>query len=191
MSADSGERSPEPQASLAILRRRAQLLAAPVISPREVVLAQDMLGFQIGTERYAIETRYVCRVLRDSPVTRLPVSDANVLGLFSLQGELLLVFDLARLLGTPQVRALESTSLLVLGRDQPELAVAVDTFEGTEQLDAAGLLEPASTQERENVFVRGVTPDARLVLDGAALLSDPRLYIDEAIGVAIGKRGER
>ena len=187
--------SSEAQARRALLRQRAQLLAAPVVSPRELVLAQDMLGFQIGPERYAVENRYVWRVLRDIPITQLPVADPKVLGLFSLQGELLLVFDLAHLLGAQrmdrrQAAAPAHSYLLVLGRDQPELAVAVDAFEGTEQLEAAGLLEPAAAHERDNAFVRGVTADARLVLDGATLLTDPRLYIDEAIGAAIGTRGE-
>jgi purine-binding chemotaxis protein CheW len=181
----------EAAAQLGVLRKRAQLLAAPVVSPRELVLAQDMLGFLIGSERYAIDTRYVWRALRETLITRLPVSDPHVLGLLSLQGELLLVFDLARLLGAQPTLAAEHAYLLVLGRDQPELAFAVDSFEGTEQLDASSILPAAAAAERENAFVRGVTTDARMVLDGATLLADPRLYVDEVIGAPISIRGER
>jgi purine-binding chemotaxis protein CheW len=196
MSGDFSKAGPAPMpaeatAPLAVLRKRAQLLAAPVISPRELVLAQDMLGFLIGSERYAIETCYVWRALSETEITRLPVADPHVLGLFSLQGELLLVFDLARLLGAPPVQRTERSYLLVLGRDQPELAFAVDAFEGTERLDASGVLDAAVAAERENAFVRGVTSDARLVLDGATLLADPRLYIDEVISAPVSTRGER
>jgi len=173
----------------AVLRQRAQLLAAVVAIPGAAAVEQSLLGFQVDSELYSIETSFVCRALRDVEITPLPIADACVLGLFSLQGELLLAFDLASLLRGRSAQRAARRSLLVLGREQAELAVAVDDFEGTLQLSAAELLEPPQGRG-ENVFVRGVTADARLVLDAAALLADPRLYIDESNSSPMGTRGQ-
>lgn len=173
---------------LAVLRQRAQRLAAPLVAPRPDTLTHDVLCFRLGVELHAVETCFVWRALREAVITPLPVADPCVLGLFNLQGELLPVFELARLLGAQLTAASGRRNLLVLGREQPELAVAVDSFEQTEQLDVASWLEPAAGPARESPFVRGVTPDARLVLDGAALLSDARLYIDESTSAGVSAR---
>jgi chemotaxis signal transduction protein len=175
---------------LAVLEQRAQRLATPASALRPDTLVHDVLCFRLGVEQHAIETCFVWRALREVPVTPLPVADPCVLGLFNLQGELLPVFELAHLLGVQLPAAGGPRNLLVLGREQPELAVAVDGFEETERLDVASWLEPGPGPARASPFVRGVTPGARVVLDGAALLSDARLYIDESSAVVTARTRE-
>ncbi len=77
--------------------------------------------------------------------------------------------------------------ILVLGNERAEFGLLVDAVQEVLHLRLEDVLEPpASLQGLGRECLRGVTGDALIVLDGAALLQDQRLFID--VDVAEGKR---
>lgn len=164
---------------LEVLRARARRLAQPLITGLQLGAGLEVLSFTLGRERYAIETRYLFGTRRPSPLTPLPMVGPQVAGLTNVHGELLVVFDLRVLLGVERRAQQDTTHFLLLGQEEMELAVEVDGLDSVETLDPLTLLDPtAPLGSGARTHLRGMTRDALLVLDGAALLADERLYVD-------------
>lgn len=168
-------------AAAMILRERAQRLAQPLAAAVDVREGLEVLSFMLGRERYAIETRFVHGTRRASTLTPLPMAGKYVLGITNVHGELLVVFNLRALLGANAGGGgyQDGKHFVLLGDEQAELAVEVDSLDTVEKIDPEKLHNPPGTLvagARANLL--GVTQLALLVLDGTVLLADDRLYVD-------------
>jgi len=169
----------EPRDVRALLKERARALAQPMAELANSA-SRTVVVFSLGDERYAIETRYVLTVTRVCDVFPLPGAGAHVLGLTSVQGELLVVFDLRVLMGTARPARADATRMLILGNKHAELAIIADLVHDVQPLLDSDLFQvPASSAEGDMPYLSGVTREAVSVFDGSVLLSDPRLYVDE------------
>jgi purine-binding chemotaxis protein CheW len=173
--------TPDPAADARqVLKERARALARPLEALVDNA-SRSVIVFSLGDERYAIETRYVFTVQRMCTVFPLPGAAAHVLGLTSVQGELLVVFDLRALLGTPRPAESDATRMIVLGDKHAELVIIADAVHEVQALYDKDLFPlPVPTAEGEKPCLFGVTNQAVSLFDGSALLSDPRLYVDES-----------
>jgi purine-binding chemotaxis protein CheW len=172
---------PSPERARAVLEKRARDLAcrpanqAASAAPRLLVVT-----FALAGERYALEARYVREVLRLTDCTPLPGAPAFVVGVLNLRGEVLAVFDLRPLLGLVSDAAAERGRILVLGVDRPEFGLLADAAEEVAALAEHDLHEPPdSVVGPGREYLRGVTQEALIVLDGAVLLRDGRLFVDQ------------
>jgi purine-binding chemotaxis protein CheW len=139
--------------------------------------------FQLASERYAIELRWICEVVRLTDYTPVPGTPDYIVGLTNLRGEIVAVVDLRRLFGLATPGLSDLSRLVVLGETRGELGVLVDSAHGTTAFSATDVLAaPAGVGEIAGACIRGVTRDAMIVLDGQALLADQRLVIDQAEG---------
>jgi len=178
----STETARTPERARAIMDARARKLAqrpAPPATAEQLALAV----FQLASERYAIELRWIREVVRLTDYTPVPGTPDSIVGLTNLRGEIVAVVDLRRLfqLATPGLSDL--SRLVVLGEIRGELGVLVDSAHGTTTISAADVLAaPPGVAGIAGACVRGVTRDAMIVLDGQALLADQRLVIDQVEG---------
>lgn len=167
-----------PEAADRVLKERA---AAYARAPERAPLASeqlDVLMFQLAGERYAIESRFVVEVLRSPEITDVPGSPPVLDGVCNLRGEILAVMKLGVLLGTSP-GGWERRQLVVLGVDRAELGIVVEDVHEMVPLRTDALLAPARTlREISRAWIRAVTADSIVVLDGQAVLDDPRLIID-------------
>jgi chemotaxis signal transduction protein len=60
---------------------------------------EDFLAIQVGGGRCAVRVREVSALVTDRPVTALPGTERRLLGLAGFRGAVVLVYDLAELLG--------------------------------------------------------------------------------------------
>ena len=166
----------------AIMDARARRLAARPASPVEDQLA--LAVFELASERYAIELRWVHEVARVLDYTPVPGTPEHFVGLTSVRGDVFAVIDLRKLFGLATSALSDRTRLVLLGDRTPELGVLMDRALGSTALPASQVL-PASpgVVGSAAACVRGVTADATVVLDGGALLIDPRLVIDQTEGM--------
>jgi chemotaxis signal transduction protein len=79
---------------------------------------------RVGQERYALAVKYVCEVLELGALTAVPGASESMLGLRNLNGEILPVFDLARLLSIQREGPL--SRLIVTEHSSRRAAFAVD-----------------------------------------------------------------
>jgi purine-binding chemotaxis protein CheW len=80
-------------------------LAAPAEAtptPAEVLERVEYLTFLLGAEAYGVEIDRVREVMRSPPITEVPRAPADVLGVITVRGEVVAVFDPRRRLGLPR-----------------------------------------------------------------------------------------
>jgi len=169
---DSADRQRE------ILEERARILARP--PPAEVQAADrlELLVFSLSGETYALETRSVREVARFADFTAVPGASPFLLGVTNLRGEILPVFDLRRLAGIAPKGLTDLSRLLVLGEDREELGLLADEVSEVKRMRREEILDPPEELAAiGRALLLGVTKDAVIVLDGAGLLRDERLFL--------------
>jgi purine-binding chemotaxis protein CheW len=177
VSADELLASGEAARAQAILEARARVLARPPLQESAAEHVEFLL-FSLFAETYAIEARFLRAIQRSPDLTRLPATPPILLGVTNLRGEVLPVFDLTILLGTAVKLSPGASRLLVLGEDTNELAIVADETREVRQLPRQEILEaPSPLTAAARDLLLGVTSDAVIVLDGAALLRDRRLFV--------------
>lgn len=159
------------QRELEILRERARLLSLPAPTLGLSDAHAQLIVFSRAEQRYALDVEFVRELLPLGEYASVPFAPPACLGLAAARGELLAVFDLAALGNQPPEQA--PRLMLLCGEPARELALAVD-----EAIDlvAKGPLQ-APPEDHEGP-VLGLDERGFLVLDGEALLADPRLTID-------------
>lgn len=156
-----GEHESADEARVArLLAERARALAVPpAAAPGETVPG---LAFTAGADRFVVTLDGVLRVERVGAVARVPGVGAGVLGAIRVEGRPCALVDVPALLsGAPP--APPRRWAIVLGRRVPELALSADG------VDLVHL--PAARVRRGAGPRAGITADAALVLDAAALLA--------------------
>ena len=158
------------------LASRARVLARVPAEPARPGEMLELVVFSLAGERYGIESRLVREVARLTRYTPVPGTPPFVLGVTSLRGEILALFDLRQLLGVVSVGVTDLGRIVVLGENRREFGLLADSASEILTVPRAGLAQSDTAWGR--AFVRGVTPDGVIVLSGEALLGDPQLTVD-------------
>jgi purine-binding chemotaxis protein CheW len=170
--------APSPERARSLLDERARALARPIDeapAPGEML---ELVAFALGRERYAIESRFVREVSRLLDLTPVPGAPALVRGVTHLRGEILAVVDLRRLFRAGDPGVTDLSRLIVLGAGEPELGILADEVHALEHLAAGEVRSPPEPAGLGRAYLRGVTREALVVLDGDALLASERLFAD-------------
>jgi purine-binding chemotaxis protein CheW len=169
-----------PERARAVMEERALALAQV---PRRAPSAAEILEvvtFGLAGERYAVETQYAREVVRFTEPTSVPGSPEFLAGLINLRGEIVAVFDLRQFFGLTDRTPTELSRVIVLGAQRGEFGVLADAVGEVATLRIDEVREaPGSVTGAAREYLHGVTPGALLVLDGAALLRDRRLFINQ------------
>lgn len=158
-----------------ILEARARALAAPPATADEPAATLDVLPLVLQGAPYLIESLYVRAVLPAPQVASVPRAPAFLAGLTNRQGELLPVFDLAVFLGIAAAAEVRAPLLAILGRDNSEFAILVDSTGPVRTIVADAVHEHAGLDDKH---IRGLTEDGRPLLDAPALFADPALFLN-------------
>ncbi|MBI3767057.1 MAG: chemotaxis protein CheW [Deltaproteobacteria bacterium] len=163
-----------------VLDARARALAAPDTVAERAGELLALVTFTVERECYGLEARYVREIIRAPELTPVPGTSELWLGVMSLRGELLPVVDLRKALGASAAAPTAEARVLVLGERHGELGVLADAVHEVTAVRQDELLEaPAATNGAVDL-VRAVTSTALAVLDGAALLADPRFVFEQS-----------
>jgi len=152
-----------------LLEERARVLARPAAVPP----AGDMLEvitFTLTNETYGLESRYVLAVFRLLDLSPLPGAEPPVIGVTAWRGELLTILDLRVALGLSVDALSDLTRVIVLGEERPAFGILADAARELVTLPASNVREPQEGVAVKREYLRGVTPDAMLVLEATKLL---------------------
>jgi chemotaxis signal transduction protein len=129
---------------------------APVVGTGEL---DDLLDIRVAVDAYAIHLNQVTGVFADKPVTPLPGSFPELLGIAGFRGAIVPVYDLRTLLGYPRGG---SQRWLVLAAGQTRIAFAFDQFEGHTRVPRTAFAEEYGG-ENQRRHVREVVRTAGFV----------------------------
>jgi purine-binding chemotaxis protein CheW len=170
-----------PEQVRGVLDQRARDLARVPVRPPSASETTEIITFSVAGEWFALETRYVRRVLSRWRCTPVPGAPEGLAGVTNLHGEVLVVFDARAVFGVARREGPAPAQLLVLGEGRDELGLLAEAVGDVRSLRTAELLDPpASFDALRRGALRGVTADVLVVVDGRALLADERLTIQQA-----------
>jgi len=167
-----------PESRRLLLEARARQLARVPDEPARAGELLELVGFVLAGGRYGIESRFVREVARLARFTPVPGTPAFVVGVTSLRGEILALFDLRQLLGVVTEGVTDLGRIVVVGEHRREFGILADAASEILYVAATSLAQPDAAWAR--AYVRGVAPDGLIVLSAEALLSDPQLTVDAA-----------
>jgi len=124
--------------------------------------------FRVGGERFAVPLADVDEVVDGQPIQRVPDSNATVLGVASIRGVLLTVYDPRPLLS---VDGAVDTAMLLFARGGKRVALAIDDVYDPITVAEHDLLPTPSGIESEGIVIGVVRRESTLtaVLDTDAL----------------------
>ena len=161
-----------------ILQERAARLALPPVVNTSPTDALTIVIFELAGDQYALEARLVREVALAPDVTPVPAAPAVLVGVMNLRGEVLAVLDPRPLLGmSPHNTVAVRPTILILGTGQAECGLLVDHAFDVTTLPRTDLHPPPVGH---NGLVRAITTAGLALLDGTALLADPRFTIDQS-----------
>lgn len=172
---------PSPERGKAIMEERARILSQ--VSPQPVApgTSISVIEFGLGKERYAIEVAFVREVVRLVDYSVVPGVPEYIVGVTNLRGFVLPIVDLRRFFDIAIKGLSNQSRVIVLGAGQVEFGVLADEAYGQLELGADDILAPPGEPSGiGRSYLRGVTRDAVVMLNGAALIADEKFFIRES-----------
>ena len=114
------------------------------IIEEEVILDEDrmeLLSFMLGDEEYALELVRISEIIKLRPITEVPRCPEFVLGVLTLRGVVIPIFDLRRRLGMPVAENTKHTRIIIVTRDDEKVGLLVDRVRDVVKI-REGELEP-------------------------------------------------
>jgi purine-binding chemotaxis protein CheW len=169
---------PSPERARRILDERAGNLARPSVDPHSAETT-EVITFARDGERFCIDTRCVREVRRFGDVTPLPGVADFLIGVTNLRGEILPLIDIRRFLELASKGPAAASHIIVCGDARAEFGIVADALHEVSGMALDELApDPIGHGERSRDSVLGIAPNATVVLNGFALLTDPRLFVE-------------
>lgn len=168
--------APDDEQARRILDERARRLATPLPAPGPGG-ALEVLTFVLSSGRYAIEHAFVLEAVRLQSMTLVPGAPPCIAGVTNYHGNVLLLVDLRGVLGRPSTPLNELSRIIVVGRRTAEFGLLAESTDDTRTIPQAALQPLPTGSSADHRLYRGVTVDGLAILDGEALLADPRFAV--------------
>lgn len=173
--------SPPPEQWQDILTRRARQLAEPPEQETEIQLI-EVVSFLLAYETYAIETAYVREVYPLKDLTPLPCTPPFVAGIVNVRGQVMSVIDMKQLFQLPVVGLTDHNKVVIISDGTMEFGILTDAILGVRHIPLPDIQHdlPTLSGMRE-AYLKGVTGERIVVLDGAKLLHSERIVVHEEV----------
>lgn len=159
-----------------LLADRAQALARPAAPERAP--GSQLLVVEVGRQRVAVAVQDIREVVTPGHVTALPGAPTQLAGVRGLRGDVVCLADAAGLLARSPAHRPSEQHVVVL-EDVAAVGLLVDAVLDLVHVDDRDVgRSPPASDPLVDRLVSGMLPDATLVLDARAVLSDPRLSLD-------------
>jgi purine-binding chemotaxis protein CheW len=165
-----------------ILKERAKALAREPEAEEAAPGDLEVVEFLLAYERYGLESPSVREVYPLKDFTPLPCTPPFVLGIINVRGRALSVIDIKKFFDLPEKGLTDLNKVIVLHDDKMELGVLADVILGVRSIPLKDIQPslPTLTGIREE-YLKGVTRDRMVILDGRKLLSDKTIIVHEEV----------
>jgi purine-binding chemotaxis protein CheW len=170
---------PENKKTEQVLKDRAKRLAKPLKIKRDGAEGLNILEFKIAQESYGIELAHIRMIHPLSRPTFLPGTPGFIRGIINVRGKIVSIVDLKTFFDLASQEPAGQPQVIILASKKMEFGILTDRIIGLKQIreDAIQPSLPTLTGIRAK-YLKGVSRDGTVVLDGTKLLDDPEMYID-------------
>lgn len=182
---------PNPEEKVKILKARAKVLAKTSVKKDQEEANLQVVEFLLAHETHAFELKHILEVLPLKELTPLPCTPAFVLGIINFRGRIISIIDLKKFFELPEQGLKGPNWVIILRTDEPvlrsaagmEFGILADTIVGVNRipLNAVQPTLPTLTGIREK-YLKGITEDRVVILDGGKILSDEKILVHKQIG---------
>lgn len=162
-----------------ILKKRAEQLAQPINLLETKTQDIQVVVFHLDKEKYGIETIYFREVFRFKELTLLPKVPPFIAGVINVRRKIISVIDLRVIFNLPQENEQAGHFALILANTEMEFALLADSIEGIRFLNLEIIYHPPTITDNRQEFIKGITSDQLILLDGEKLLKNKNLIVDE------------
>jgi len=165
-----------------ILKARAKALAREPAKTNARDQTVEIVEFILGYETYIIEAQYVREVYPLENLTPLPCTPAFVLGVVNVRGEILSVIDLKKFFDLPEKGLTDLNKVIVLQSEGMLFGILADAVLDVRRISLTEIQPslPTLIGVRDR-YLRGITPERAVFLDGEKLLTDEQIIVHEQV----------
>lgn len=173
-----------------ILRQRAKALAQEPLKKESAEEYLEVLEFLLAYEKYAVESKYIREVYPLKEFTPLPCTPPFVLGIIHVRGQIISVIELKKFFELPEKGISNLNKVIIISTDEPvvngvtgmEFGILADAILGVRLIPVHEIQPtlPTLTGIREE-YLKGITKDRVVILDGKKLLSDKKIIVHEQV----------
>jgi len=138
----------------------------------------SVVEFLLAREIYAMELTCIREVYPLREFTPLPCTPAFITGIMNIRGRIVSIVDLKKLFDLPEKEITNLSRVIILSSDHMEFGILADAVSGVRNipLNTVQPSLPTLTGIREQ-YLRGVTGDRVVILDGEKILADPDMVV--------------
>jgi len=169
-----------PEEKKEILKGRAMELAREVEKREKDETHLEVVEFLLAHERYALELDFIREIYPLKEYTPLPCTPNFVLGIINVRGQILSIVDLKKFFGLPEKGFTDLDRILILRSDGKEFGILADEILGVRSIPVSDIQPSLPTLSGiHDKFLKGVTIERIVVLNGEKILSDPDIVVHE------------
>jgi purine-binding chemotaxis protein CheW len=161
-----------------ILAERAQKLSQPAARSRGIERI-EVLKFRLAYQEYAIGMKYIREVVLTGGITPVPGTPEYISGICAIRGEIISLVDLRALFSISGRGLTDLNRVIVVTNGIMTFGILADYITGIDTIPANLPSAPIPVPPSGAVPYHLGMVEGIVVLDGAALLADPRMLIDE------------
>ncbi|MEO5351647.1 MAG: chemotaxis protein CheW [Magnetococcus sp. XQGC-1] len=137
-----------------------------------------VVEFAINEERYAIELLHIREIFPLKELTEIPGVPTFIRGVVNVRGQIISVVDMRAFFDLPAKGVSEASRIIVLRSPDMEYGILADAILGIRTIPEAATVPhlPTLTGIRQD-FLKAITQDQTVILDGKKLLSDPKMVV--------------
>ena len=165
-----------------ILRARAETLARRQERPEKAENTLQVIAFVLASETYGIESRFIREIHPLKDITAIPCTPPFVIGMINVRGQIITVINVKTFFDLPEQGLSDLNQVILVQNSETELGILADAVLGVRLVPHAALQPSLPTFSGIRAeYLRGVTQERMAVLDVGAILSDPRILVQEEV----------
>lgn len=148
---------------------------ADILDLEEDTLKGRFLTFQIASEVYGIEIKYVTEIIGIQPITEVPELPEYIKGIINLRGKIIPVMDVRLRFKKQGVEYNDRTCVIVIDIGSISIGLIVDQVSEVLSIPEEEIVSPPEVKQGGNKFIEGIGKvgnDVKLLLDCNKLLNE-------------------
>ncbi len=118
---------------------------------------KEFLCFKLGEEEYAIDVGFVKEIIKNRPLTEVPKTLDFILGIISIRGEVMPIFDIKKLLDIPALIDSINSKIVIIECCNEKISLIVDAITQIAKISTNDIIPtPMNLSGAKQEFIKGV-----------------------------------